>query len=322
MSLIILCLNLMTKFVMCASIAHAAEDLLLKLSCKRRRKNFFKDHHLKELCSASKIAWRAWQKANRPHVGQLWENIKKAVRKKINALRARKDRLHSEYMDEKFREKRNKRSNTGSSQGTRLIVNDQLVTDKEAVINTWATHFSDLSSSKAHESPFLVSLDSVISSYRSASFDHEDCVFDYDITTEEIQGAIKLPKKGKACGPDNVLPEHIIYGGDYLEPWLKKIFNEIITFKCIPLSLKESTIVPIYKAKGRDPLLTKNYRGISLSSVISKLHECIILLRIVPILEECGIPHHTQTAYQKGVSCSDATEAVQEVIKSYIKSIY
>ena len=27
----------------------------------------------------------------------------------------------------------------------RLIVNDQLVTDKEAVMNTWATHLSDLS---------------------------------------------------------------------------------------------------------------------------------------------------------------------------------
>ena len=216
-------------------------------------------------------------------------------------------------MDGKFRKKHNKRFKVPNTGFSRLIVNDQLVTDKEAVINAWATHFSDLSSSKAHESPSLVSLDSVISSYRSTSFDHEDCVFDYDITTEEIQGAIKLLRKGKACGSDNVLPEHIIYGGNYLELWLKKIFNEIITFECIQSSLKESTFVPIYKGKGRDPLITKNYRGISLSSVISKR---IILLRIVPILEECGVPHRTQTAYQKGVSCSDATEAVQEVIKS------
>ena len=56
-------------------------------------------------------------------------------------------------------------------------------------------HFSDLSSSKAHASPFLISLDPAISSYLSASFDHEDCVFDYD-TTEEIQGAITFLKKG------------------------------------------------------------------------------------------------------------------------------
>ena len=33
-----------------------------------------------------------------------------------------------------------------------------------------------------------------------------------------------------------------------------------------------------------------------------------------------GIPHHTQTAYQAGISCSDATEVVQEVVKAYINS--
>ena len=29
---------------------------------------------------------------------------------------------------------------------------------------------------------------------------------------------------------------------------------------------------------------------------------------LIPILEEKGIPHHAQTAYQAGVSCCDATE--------------
>ena len=41
---------------------------------------------------------------------------------------------------------------------------------------------------------------------------------------------------------------------------------------------------------------------------------------MIPILEEKGIPHRTQTAYQAGVSCCDATKAVQETIKSYIDS--
>jgi hypothetical protein len=41
---------------------------------------------------------------------------------------------------------------------------------------------------------------------------------------------------------------------------------------------------------------------------------------MIPILEEKGIQHHIQTAYQAGVSCCNATEAVQEVIKAYIDS--
>ena len=102
--------------------------------------------------------------------------------------------------------------------------------------------------------------------------------------------------------------------------WLKKVFNEIIQLERIPSSLKDTIIVPIYKGKGKDPLLAKNYRGISLSSVLVKLFERVLNNRMIPILEEKGIPHHTQTAYQAGVSCSDATEVVQEVIKSYIDS--
>ena len=38
---------------------------------------------------------------------------------------------------------------------------------------------------------------------------------------------------------------------------------------------------------------------------------------MIPITEEKGIPHHTQTAYQAGASCR---EVVQEVIESYIDS--
>ena len=108
----------------------------------------------------------------------------------------------------------------------------------------------DLSSSRASESSALSSLDSLISTYRCTSFENDDFILDCDITTEEISGVIKLLKKGKACGPDNILPEHIIYGGDYLVIWLKKVFNEIIQLERIPSSLKDTIIVPIYKGEG------------------------------------------------------------------------
>ena len=307
----------------CSSIRLTADNLLPKLTRGKKRRNHFKDDHLKELCYTSKAAWRVWKQSGRPRDGQLWENMKlakKDVRRKIHALRARRDRLQSERRDETFREKhksRYKMPRSGIAHGQRLNVNDHVLTDKEAVLNEWAHHFKDLSSSRASESSALSSLDSLISTYRCATFENDDFILDCDITTEEISGVIKLLKKGKACGPDNILPEHIIYGGDYLVIWLKKVFNEIIQLERIPSSLKDTIIVPIYKGKGKDPLLA---RGISLSSVLVKLFERVLLLRMIPILEEKGIPHRTQTAYQAGVSCSDATEVVQEVIKSYIDS--
>ena len=40
---------------------------------------------------------------------------------------------------------------------------------------------------------------------------------------------------------------------------------------------------------------------------------------MTPVLEENGIPHHTQTAYQAGISCADPTEVVQEAVKNHIQ---
>ena len=78
------------------------------------------------------------------------------------------------------------------------------------------TRFKNLCSPKASESPALSNLESLIPSYRLASFKDDDFVFDYDITTEEIKGIIKMLRKGKPCGPHRILPEHIIYGGEFL----------------------------------------------------------------------------------------------------------
>ena len=37
------------------------------------------------------------------------------------------------------------------------------------------------------------------------------------------------------------------------------------------------------------------------------------------VLEENGIPHHPQFAYQAGLSCTDPTEVVQEAARSHIQ---
>ena len=79
------------------------------------------------------------------------------------------------------------------------------------------------------------------------------------------------------------------------------------------------SIPSFYKGKGRDPLLAKNYRGISLTSVIGKLFKRILLQRLIPVLEDLGIPHYTQTAYQAGISCADPTEVVQEAVRSHLQ---
>ena len=70
---------------------------------------------------------------------------------------------------------------------------------------------------------------------------------------------------------------------------------------------KQGIVIPVRKGKlGRDPLLTKNYRGIMLTSVFAKVFEIILLQRLQPVLEDRNIPQITQTAYRSGGSCRDS----------------
>ena len=64
-------------------------------------------------------------------------------------------------------------------------------------------------------------------------------------------------------------------------------------------------------------MLTKNYRGISLTSVFAKVFEIILSYRMTPILEAVGIPQATQTAYKEGVSCTDSIFASTEALEKF-----
>ena len=78
-------------------------------------------------------------------------------------------------------------------------------------------------------------------------------------------------------------------------------------------------IVPVHKGKGQDPQVCKNYRGITLTSVLSKCLEVIILEHFESLFVERGFPHPSQMAHQRGLSCTDAIFSTQEAILKHIR---
>ena len=60
-----------------------------------------------------------------------------------------------------------------------------------------------------------------------------------------------------------------------------------------------------------------SYRGISLMSVIAKILEKILLCRMLPVLQEGGFPHISQTAYISGCSCIDGLFVTNETLHSF-----
>ena len=115
------------------------------------------------------------------------------------------------------------------------------------------------------------------------------------------------------------MSEHLLYGGRPICLWLRRIFDTIISNEVITACLKEGVVVPVYKGKGKDPLIPSSYRGSTMSSIIAKTLEIVLLKRMSPILDEIGFPDMNQTAFQKGISCSDAIFSTQEVLVNYIR---
>ena len=71
-------------------------------------------------------------------------------------------------------------------------------------------------------------------------------------------------------------PEHVKCSGHLFKCWLSRIFNKICQLECIPQSFKQGIVIPVHKGKGRDPLITKSYRGITLTSVFAKVFEIVL----------------------------------------------
>ena len=90
---------------------------------------------------------------------------------------------------------------------------------------------------------------------------------------EEIESALRKMKSRRSGGADGLLAEHLKNGGPTLVAWLKRIFTTIIHLEQIPPGFKLGVIVPVHKVKGRNPHTCNNYRGITLTSVLSKCLE-------------------------------------------------
>ena len=102
-------------------------------------------------------------------------------------------------------------------------------------------------------------------------------------TTEEVLKAISKLNTGKAPGSDGLSAEHFRNAPDEFIPTLVDVINQIFLEKEVPKIVKEGIITPVHKT-GKDKHLPENYRGITVTNVISSIIERIIKDRIEPDL--------------------------------------
>ncbi len=134
-----------------------------------------------------------------------------------------------------------------------------------------------------------------------------------DIST--LQQCIGILKPHKAAGPDDICNEHIIYGGAQLSVHLCLLFNAMLRHSFIPTAFHYGVIIPLLKNKHGDASKLDMYRGITLSVVVSKLFEQVLLSLFGDSLTSDSL----QFGFKKNSSCSHALFTLGETVKYFTK---
>ena len=105
----------------------------------------------------------------------------------------------------------------------------------------------------------------------------------------------------KATGPDAISARFLKETANELAPMLTCLFNQSLTTGDIPQDWKKSYVIPIHKKGSKtDP---KNFRPVSLTSIICKTMEHILSSQIMHHIESQGIICETQFGFRQNHSC-------------------
>ena len=122
-----------------------------------------------------------------------------------------------------------------------------------------------------------------------------------DILPEEVEAAVKMLKKGKSAGVDNIPGELVQAGGEEMIHVLHKICNEIWKKGEWPKEWTQSLVITIPKKGNLQQC--QNYRTISLICHPSKVMLRIILNRLKPMAEK--IIAEEQAGFRVGRSTTE-----------------
>ena len=203
------------------------------------------------------------------------------------------------------------------------VYNDDGVTlnsDIDFVLQTWQTDFSALLNQPEHtefDDSFLhdsltekQELEREMKS-QNYMFNQE---INHDITTEEIDIALRKLKNGKAVGPDFIPNEILKTGG--VTFWLYKLFSHCFKNGLMPSVWKKAVNSPIPKGSSKNPYVPLNYRGISLLSCVFKLYTSILNTRITQYCDKHKLIVEEQNGFRKGRACVEHLFVLTSLIRN------
>ena len=137
------------------------------------------------------------------------------------------------------------------------------------------------------------------------------------LKAEDVCLALDKLHTGKASGHDQIVTEHITHCHPVIYALLAKLFNIMIFSGYVPDDFGVGILIPIPKSDstcGTHKL--ENFRGITLSPVISKIFEHCILL----VCSEYFVTSDNQFGFKSKVGCSHAIYTLRHVIDYHARN--
>jgi len=133
---------------------------------------------------------------------------------------------------------------------------------------------------------------------------------------ELVDDCIRHLKRGKAAGFDELTVEHLLYAHPILVVLLSLLFTLLVLHGTVPLDFGKGIIIPLIKNLDNDKTSCDNYRGITISPVVSKVFETVLMRDLHSYLQSDNL----QFGFKKNSSCSHAIFALRSVVNHYCNS--
>jgi hypothetical protein len=279
-----------------STVTEVAEEIAPKV--KSRRQKSKEDVEIEDLDMERKRLREIIDKTTTQKTE--YKEIVKTVRKKRRQRSRRKRREQIETILESGKgPKQINKMNSTKTRITKLKKTDGSITsNREEMLDVCAEFYQDLYNSTHPQQNRPVTISSDQSEIPN-------------ISTDEVQRAIKQMKDNKAPGIDDLSSDVYKAGGAEIIKQLTGLYNQILEEKKLPNTWKEAKIILLHKKGEKTDI--KNYRPISLLSHAYKIFTRIIQNRIKRILDE-NQPRE-QAGFREGYSTTDHLQALNQLIE-------
>ena len=139
-----------------------------------------------------------------------------------------------------------------------------------------------------------------------------DCA-DTNVTTIDVIDALLRMKGGKSADEDGIVVEHLHHAPLNFLSRLASLFNHMLRHSFVPRQFQRGFMIPLIKDQQGNHSDSNNYRGITISPIISKVFEHIL---------KCTFAEHLSTSsyqfgFKKQSSTVHALHCLRETIDYY-----